>query len=309
VLVRVRAASLNYRDLMVARGLYGGAPREDLVPLTDGAGEIVALGEGATRFRVGDRVVGAYYPTWLGGPLRASDRQHMKGAGSVDGTLAEYVAFPESGVALAPAHLSFDAASTLPCAAVTAYNALFVTGPRLDPGATVLLQGTGGVSITAAQLARAAGLRPIATSSSPKKLERLRGLGVTDLIDYRQTPEWQTEVLRLTHGEGVDHVIDVGGAGTLPRSFEAVRAGGTITLIGVLAGAGRIDPLPILFKGIRAQGISVGSVAMLEAMNRSIEATKLEPVIDEVFPFARAPDALARLEHGAHFGKLVVRVE
>jgi NADPH:quinone reductase-like Zn-dependent oxidoreductase len=309
VLVRVRAASLNYRDLMVARGLYGGTPRVDLVPLSDGAGEIVALGQGAKRFRVGQRVVGAYYPTWLAGPPQASHRQFMKGAGIVDGVLAEYVTFPETGVAPAPSHLSFEAASTLPCAAVTAYNALFVAGPRLDPGATVLVLGTGGVSVVAAQFALAAGLRPIATSSSVKKLERLRSLGVTDVVDYRQTPEWHDEVLRLTGGEGADHIVDVGGAGTLPRSFQAVKIGGTISLIGFLAGAPNIDPLPILFRRIRVQGLSVGSVAMLEAMNRSIEATRLEPAIDEVFPFARAPEALVKLENGAHFGKLVVRID
>jgi NADPH:quinone reductase-like Zn-dependent oxidoreductase len=311
VLVRVRAASLNYRDLMVARGLYGGTPRADLVPLSDGAGEIVALGQRAKRFRVGQRVVGAYYPTWLAGPgpQRASHGQHMKGAGNVDGVLAEYVTFPETGVVPAPSHLSFEAASTLPCAALTAYNALFVAGPRLDPGATVLVLGTGGVSVMAAQFALAAGLRPMATSSSAKKLERFRSLGVTDVVDYRQTPEWQDEVLRLTGGEGADHIVDVGGAGTLPRSFQAVKIGGTISLIGILAGATHIDPLPILFRRIRVQGLSVGPVALLEAMNRSIEATKFEPAIDEVFPFARAPEALVKLEDGAHFGKLVVRID
>jgi len=309
VLVRVRAASINYRDLMVARGLYGGTPRADLVPLSDGAGEIVALGQGANRFRVGQRVVGAYYPTWLAGPPHSSHGQHMKGAGNVGGVLAEYVTFPETGVAPAPSHLSFEAASTLPCAAVTAYNALFVIGPRLDLGATVLVLGTGGVSVMAAQFALAAGLRPMATSSSAKKLERLRSLGVTDVIDYRHTPEWHNEVLRLTDGEGADHIVDVGGAGTLPRSFQAVKMGGTISLIGILAGATRIDPLPILYRRIRVQGLSVGSVAVLEAMNRSIEATGFEPAIDEVFPFTRAPEALLKLEDGAHFGKLVVRID
>ena len=310
VLVRVRATSLNYRDLMVARGQYGGEAKKSLVPLSDGAGEIAALGEGATRFRVGDRVVGAYYPSWLAGAMHARDQQSMKGAGAVDGTLAEYVVFNENGVVAIPKYLSYEAAATLPCAGVTAHNALFVSGPRLDIGGTVLVQGTGGVSIIAAQLARAAGLRVIATSSSAKKLDKLRELGITDLVDYRANPEWQTEVLRLTGGEGVDHVLEVGGAGTLPRSFQAVMRGGAITLIGILAGVGsQIDPLPILGKGIRLQGLSVGSVAMLEALNRSLEATRIEPVIDEIFPFARAPEALAKLEKGAHFGKVVVRVE
>jgi NADPH:quinone reductase-like Zn-dependent oxidoreductase len=295
---------------MVARGRYGGEAKKDLVPLSDGAGEIAALGAGASRWRVGDRVMGAYYPTWLGGPMRASHQARMLGAGAVDGTLAEYVVLPETGVVRVPSHLSYEAAATLPCAGVTAYNALFVAGPRLDAGATVLVQGTGGVSVLAAQLARAAGLRVIATSSSPLKIERLRGLGVTEAVDYRATPEWHTEVLRLTHGEGVDHVLDVGGAGTLARSFQAVKAGGAISLIGILTGfEGKVDPLPVLFKGIRLQGISVGTVPMLEAMNRSIEATGIEPVVGDVLPFARAPEALARLEDGAHFGKLVVRVD
>jgi NADPH:quinone reductase-like Zn-dependent oxidoreductase len=310
VLVRLRAASLNYRDLLMARGEYGGPLKPDLVALADGAGEIAAVGAGVTRWKVGDRVCAAYYPTWQSGPLRASYRDEALGAGSVDGTLAQYIALPETGVVRIPAHLSYEEAATLPCAALTAWTALFVQAPRLAPGSTVLVQGTGGVSIFAAQLARAAGLRVIGTSSSAAKLERLRALGVDGLINYREQPDWQKEVLRLTGGEGVDQVIEVGGAGTLARSFEAAKEGGTVSLIGVLTGfGGEVSPIPVLLKALRFEGVIVGSVESFEQMNRAIEATGLRPVVDEVFALERAPAALAKLAEGKHFGKIVVRID
>lgn len=309
VLVRVRAASLNYRDLMIARGKYGGPAKADLVPLADGAGEIAALGAGVTEWKIGDRVIGAYFPEWIAGPVRDELRAHSKGTGSFDGTLAELATFPARGVTRIPAHLSFAEAATIPCAGVTAFAGLFTVGPRLAPGATVVVQGTGGVSLFAAQLALAAGYRVIATSSSAKKLERVRALGVTDVIDTRAEPEWQKVVLDATGGIGADHVLDVGGTGTLPRSFQAVRVGGTISLIGLLSGAGaELDPLPILFRNIRVQGFSVGSVHDQEALGHLLEARKITPIVDEVFPFERAPEALAKLEDGAHFGKIVVAI-
>lgn len=310
VLVRVRAASINYRDLMIARGLFGGDRKDDLVPLADAAGEVVALGAGVRRWKAGDRVVSTYFPTWASGPFREEYRDTAPGAGRNDGVLAELVVFAEDALVRAPAHLGFDEAATLPCAAVTAWTALFESWPRPAPGATVLVQGTGGVSLFAAQLARAAGLRVIATSSSAAKIERLRALGVTDAIDYRQHPEWHEEVLRLTRGEGVDRVIEVGGAGTLPRSLQAVRPGGVVSLIGVLAGIGdQIDPMPILLRAVRVEGVMVGSRQSFIDLLSTLEAHAIRPVLDEVFPLERASDALARLAAGKHFGKIVIRLD
>lgn len=310
VLVRIRAASLNYRDLMIARGLFGGDRKDDLVPLADAAGEVVALGAGVRRWKAGDRVLSTYFPTWASGPFREEYRATALGAGRNDGVLAELVVFAEDALVRAPAHLGFDEAATLPCAAVTAWTALFESWPRPAPGATVLVQGTGGVSLFAAQLARAAGLRVIATSSSAAKIERLRALGVTDAIDYRQRPEWHEEVLRLTRGEGVDRVIEVGGAGTLPRSLQAVKLGGVVSLIGLLAGIGDpIDPMPILLRAVRVEGVMVGSRQSFIDLLSTLEAHAIRPVLDEVFPLERASDALARLAAGKHFGKIVIRLD
>jgi NADPH:quinone reductase-like Zn-dependent oxidoreductase len=310
VLVRVRAASLNHRDLLIARGHFGGPLKDDLIPLADGAGEVVALGAGVTRWKVGDRVAGSYFQTWQAGPFRADYFQHMLGAGSTDGMLAQLVALPDTGVVRIPSHLSYEEAATLPCAGLAAWNALMEPSPRQRPGAAVLILGTGGVSIFAAQLALAAGLRVIATSSSADKIERLRELGVTDTINYRETPEWQLEVLRLTRGEGVDQVIEVGGGGTLARSLEAVRSGGTVSLIGHLTGTeGELNPFPILVKAVRLQGVVVGSIRTFEDMSRALEEIASRPVIDEILPLHRANEALARMETASHFGKIVVRVD
>lgn len=310
VLVRVRAASLNYRDLMVAQGTYGGPLEKDLVALVDGAGEVAALGSGVHRWKVGDRVAGAYFQSWLAGPMRAEYFEHSGGTHSTEGVLAQYAVLPETALVRIPAHLSYEQASTLPCAAVTAWNLLMEPTPRWSPGATVVVLGTGGVSLFAAQLALGAGLRVIATSSSDAKIARLRELGITDVINYRTTPEWQKEVLRLTDGQGADHIVEVGGAGTLPRSLEAVRTGGVVSFIGFLTGANvELNPLPVLVKSIRLEGLVVGSVLMFENMNRTLEALRLEPVIDEVFPLDRASDALAKMASASHFGKIVIRVD
>ncbi len=309
VLVRVRAASLNYRDLMVAKGLYGGPAKEGLVALADAAGEIAALGAGVTGWRVGDRVMSAYYPSWQEGPYRPRYEGDSLGIGGRDGVLAEYAALSATGVVAAPPHLSFEEAATLPCAAVTAWQALFEGAGRLPPGATVLLSGTGGVSLFAAQLALAAGMRVIATTSSERKVPRLHALGVREVIDSRARPEWQDEVRRLTDGEGVDLVVDVGGGSTLGRALEAVRVGGRIAVVGLLGGFGeRIDPLPILFRAVTVEGVHVGSVAMFERLARAVGQAALAPVIDEVFDLEAAPRALGKLAAGAHFGKVVVRV-
>ena len=310
VLVRVRAASLNHRDLLIARGQFGGRPKDDLIPVADGAGEVVALGADVTRWKAGDRVAGSYFQTWQAGPLRADYFQHMLGAGSTDGMLAQVVALPETGLVRIPSHLSYEEAATLPCAGLAAWNALMAPSRRQPPGAAVLILGTGGVSIFAVQLALAAGLRVIATSSSADKIERLRELGVTGTINYRETPDWQLEVLRLTGGEGVDQVIEVGGGGTLARSLEAVKSGGAVSLIGHLTGTkSEINPFSILVKAVHLEGVVVGSMQMFEEMSRALEAIALHPVIDEILPLQRANEALARMETATHFGKIVIRVD
>ena len=305
VVVRVRAASLNYRDLLVIKGEYARNLPLPLVPLSDGAGEVAEVGPGVTRFQPGDRVAGCFFSKWEAGPIDETATKSALG-GAVDGMLAERVALPESGLVRVPDHLTDDEAATLPCAALTAWHAL-MEGGGLKAGQTVLVQGTGGVSLFALQFARLAGARVIATSSSDAKLARARDLGASDGINYQTTPDWDVAVRNLTEGQGVDHVVEVGGAGTLPRSMKAVKLGGHIALIGVLTG-GEIDPRPLLFKNIRLQGIYVGSRVMFESMNRAIALHKLRPVVDRVFPFEQAVDAYKHLESGAHFGKVVIRV-
>ena len=307
VLVRVRATSLNYRDLMIAKGLYLGA-EQDLVPLSDGAGEILGVGAGVARWKVGDRVAGAYHPHWLAGPVSPEYRGNI-GAMASNGWLAEQIVFPAEGLVRIPMHLSFEEAATLPCAAVTAWGVLFDGARPLKPGQTVLVQGTGGVSIFAAQLALATGSRVIATTSTAAKAARLRELGVEEVIDYRTTPAWGAEALRRTGGVGVDKVVEVGGAGTFQQSIEAVRLGGSIHVVGFVAGMDfAVNPMPILYKSLAVEGISVGSRQAFEDMNRLIDRARLRPVIDEVFPLERASAALAKLASGAHFGKIVVAV-
>jgi len=309
VLVRLRAASLNYRDLMVAtgRGARGATPA-NLIPLSDGAGEVVRTGPDVTRVKPGDRVAALFMQTWLGGEIEPHHAASSLG-GAIDGVLAEYAVFDEDGLVSIPAHLSYEEAACLPCAGVTAWNALFAFRP-LSPGQSVLVLGTGGVSIFALQFAHAAGARVIATSSSDAKLARARELGATDTINYRQHPEWQNEVLRLTDGRGVDYVVEVGGPGTLPRSVEAARLGGTLSLIGVLTGgAGDINPTPLMRRNLLARGIYVGSRQMFEAMNRSIDLHKIKPVIDRIFDFADAKAAYHHLKSQAHVGKVVIRID
>ena len=304
VVVRMRATSLNYRDLVIAKGGLGKRERS-LIPLSDGAGEVVELGPGVTRVRAGDRVAPIFTQTWLGGDIGRNLPTAL--GGEIDGVLAEYVVLNQDGLVHFPDHLSFEEAATLPCAAVTAWNALITVG-QLKAGDTVLVMGTGGVSIFALQFARITGARVIATSSSDAKLARLREMGATGVINYRTTPEWGKRAFELT-AHGVDHVVEVGGAGTLANSFEAVRPGGRISLIGLLTGfGGEFNPLVVLFKSVCFQGIRVGSREMFEAMNRAIAAAQLRPVIDRTFPFAEAPQAYRHLESGAHFGKVCIRI-
>jgi NADPH:quinone reductase-like Zn-dependent oxidoreductase len=305
VLVRIRATSLNYRDLLIVKGLYSRHLPLPLIPLSDGAGEVAENGPGVTRFKPGDRVAGIFMQKWIeGGPTEAKAKSALGGA--IDGVLAERVVLDQEGLVRIPDHLSYEEAATLPCAAVTAWHGLVVSG-MVRAGETVLVQGTGGVSIFALQFARVSGARVIATSSQDEKLERARQLGASDGINYKKTPDWDAEVRARTGGEGVDHVIEVGGAGTLGKSLKAVRVGGHIALIGVLSG-GEVNPSLMLMKTVRTQGIFVGSRAMFEAMNRAIALHQLHPVVDRVFPFDEAVEALRYLESGAHFGKIVIRV-
>ena len=307
IVVRMRAAALNYRDLNVAAGRAArGTLPANLIPLSDGAGEVVETGPDVTRVKTGDRVAGLFMQTWLGGEMEPAHVESARG-GAIDGVLAEYVLFDQDGVVALPDHLSYEEGATLPCAGVTAWNALY-NGRPLKTGDTVLVLGTGGVSIFALQFAHAAGARVIVTSSSDGKLAQAKALGASDGVNYRQHPDWQHEVLRLTDGRGVDHVVEVGGAGTLARSVEATRIGGQVHLIGVLT-SGEINPTPILRRNTILRGIYVGSRQMFEAMNRAIALHKIAPVIDRVFDFEQAQDAYRYLAAQSHVGKVVIRIE
>jgi NADPH:quinone reductase-like Zn-dependent oxidoreductase len=307
VLVRIKAAALNYRDLLVVKGQYNPKMPLPRIPCSDAAGEVAAVGPGVTRVKVGQRVAGIFMQKWLSGEVDEAKAKSALG-GAIDGLLAEFVVLHEDGLVHVPEHLSFEEAATLPCAAVTAWHGL-VTEGRVKPGDSVLVQGTGGVSLFALQFARLAGARVLITSSRDDKLERARALGASEGINYKTTPEWGDKVRALTGGRGVDHIVEVGGAGTLGQSLRAVRMGGQISLIGVLSGAGQANPMPILMKNVRVQGIFVGSREMFEAMNRAIVTHQLRPVVDRVFSFAEAPAAFRHLESGAHFGKICLRMD
>jgi len=306
VLVKMKAFSLNFRDLLVIKGLYNPKLKFPFVPLSDGVGEVVAVGEGVTRVQPGTRVAGIFMQKWLAGDLTEAMGKSALGGGA-DGVLAEFVVLDANGVTPVPDHLTDEEAATLPCAGVTAWNAL-VTQGRIKAGDNVLIQGTGGVSLFALQFAKMHGARVIATSSSDAKLARVRALGASDGINYKNNPDWEEKVRALT-GHGVDHIVEVGGAGTLGKSFRAIRTGGQISLIGVLTGAAnQVNPTPILMKQVRVQGIFVGSRAMFEAMNRAITLHQMRPVVDRVFPMAEIRQALQYLESGAHFGKVCLKI-
>ena len=308
VLIKVQAVSLNYRDLMIVTGRYNPKMALPRVPVSDGAGEVVAVGEGVTRVKAGERIAGIFMQNWLDGPGTA---QKHKGAlgGDINGMLAEYVVLPESGVVPVPGHLSWEEAATLPCAGVTAWNAVVQAG-NIKAGDTVVIQGTGGVSIFALQFAKALGARVLGTSSSDEKLARAGKLGLDAGVNYKQTPDWAQWVLEQTNGEGADLVIEVGGAGTFAQSLKAIRVCGTVAQIGVLSQTSEpLNIVPILHNQIHIQGIYVGSRADFLEMNRAVTQTKLKPVVDEVFTFDQARRALRRMQDGAHFGKLVIRVQ
>jgi NADPH:quinone reductase-like Zn-dependent oxidoreductase len=307
VLIRVRAVSLNHKDLLVAEGIPPRNSPAPLIPLSDGAGEVVDVGPAVTRVEVGDRVAAIVAQSWIGGNLTARTMQSVLGT-AINGMLSEYIVLNQEGVVRIPEHLEYEQAATLPCAAATAWNSL-VRLSRAKPGDTVLVQGSGGVSIFALQFALALGASVIALSGSDEKLRRMRDLGASSGINYRSVAEWDEQVLRLTSNRGADHIVEVGGARTLQRSFRAAAIGGTINFIGVLAGLeGSVDPLPVLLKGLRLLGTSVGPRDVFEEMNHAISQRAMQPVISRVFPFDEAPEAFRYLQSGAHFGKVVIRL-
>jgi NADPH:quinone reductase-like Zn-dependent oxidoreductase len=305
--VRVRACSLNYRDLVVMRGGCGANVKPPLVPISDGAGEVSKVGPGVTRVKPGDRVAAIFMQDWLAGAAPDDAQANSALGGAIDGMMAGQVCLKADGLVHFPGHLSFEEAATLPCAAVTAWHALVRSG-GLKPGESVLLQGTGGVSIFALQFAKMAGARVIATSGSDAKIKRLSTMGADSVVNYKTTPDWDKPARQITKGVGVDHVVEVGGAGTLPLSSKAVRRGGHIALIGVLAGRGEFDPRLMMLKSARLQGIFVGSREMFEEMNRAISLADMRPVVDRVFEFEELPEAFRYQESGAHFGKICIRV-
>jgi NADPH:quinone reductase-like Zn-dependent oxidoreductase len=307
VLVQVRAISFNFRDLLVVKGVYNPKLRLPRIPVSDGAGEVVAVGEGVSEWKKGDRVAAIFMQNWIDGPPTAEKSRGALG-GDIDGMLAEYVVLKETGLVALPEHLSFQEAATLPCAAVTAWNALSVGD--LKPGGTVLIQGTGGVAIFALQLARLRGARVLGISSSQEKLERAYSLGLDAGLNYKDSPEWDRWAMDQTGGQGVDLVVEVGGQATLPRSLRAARIGGAIAQVGVLTGAADPTAFPvatILHKQIRMQGMYVGSRQDFEDLNKAIRLAVMRPV-GENFHWSQAREALARMEEGSHFGKLVLTV-
>ncbi|MGJ4926115.1 zinc-dependent alcohol dehydrogenase family protein [Bradyrhizobium sp. HKCCYLS2038] len=305
VLVRLTAASLNYRDLLTVKGGYGSRQKFPLVPLSDGAGVVEAVGDGVAAFAPGDRVIGSFFESWTGGePSETKMRAALGGA--VDGTLTEYRIFPAQALVRTPAHLSDIEAATLPCAGVTAWSAVVKLG-GIRPGQTVLTQGTGGVSMFALQIAKLAGARVIATSSSEAKIARLKDLGADVTLNYKTTPDWGKQARELTR-QGVDLVVEVGGVGTLNESIRATRIGGTIAFIGVLAGAPASElRLPLMvIQQQRLQGVTVGSVDDLQALANALALHQVKPVVDRVFPFAEAREAFHYMSSGAHVGKVAI---
>jgi NADPH:quinone reductase-like Zn-dependent oxidoreductase len=307
VRVRVAAASLNYRDpYMISR--FAEAGLDNRIPMSDASGAVDAIGGGVTRFQVGDRVATIFFPDWISGRFRLSYAASALGGEGADGVLSEYLILPERALVASPASLSDVEVSTLPCAALTAWHALFVRAP-LEPGDRVLIQGTGGVSLFALQFAHAAGVRCIVLSSSDEKLQRARQLGASDLINYRDTPDWHLAVQEITQGEGATHILEVGGQETYERSLQCLAPNGTIAQIGVLTGFDlRPNLLPLSRLNANIAGIQTGSRQNFEDMNRFIEAHRITPVMDRVFAFEDAVQAFAHMAEQSHFGKLVIKV-
>lgn len=306
VLVKFHSASLNYRDIMMVKGWYNPKLKTPIVPLSDGAGEVVEIGDKVSRWGVGDRVMPIFMQGWQDGEVSFEVARTTLG-GDLDGCLREFGAFDEGGLVRIPEHLSYEEAATLPCAAVTAWNALRVSG-KLKAGETVLLLGTGGVSIFALQFAKHMSAETIITSSSDEKLGKADVLGANYLINYKENIDWDEEVSVYTGKRGVDHIVEVGGAGTLQKSLNSIRMGGQIAVIGILASQGVFDPVSILMKAVKLQGIFVGSRAMFEEMNDFIREHLIKPVVDQVFEFEHVREAMKYMESGSHFGKIVVKI-
>jgi NADPH:quinone reductase-like Zn-dependent oxidoreductase len=309
VLVQIHAVSLNFRDVAALKGEYPASSSPNGIPVSDGAGLVVALGEDITEWKVGDRVA-MTCNSHQGGSMRWFHFDDNVGF-QTDGVLAQYIIVDQTGI-VDIGSLSYEEAATLPCAGTTAWNALYCGSSPLKSGRVVLVQGTGGVSILAAQIAMAAGARVIGTSSSDDKLARLEEMGVAkqDLINYRTTPEWSKRVLELTNGRGVDYIMEVGGASTINQSVACVRCDGEVSLIGFLGGleGGGLNPLDVLKSGATLRSILIGSREMFRELLEAIHHNKIHPVIDKVFPFDQATGAFKYLESGAHFGKVIIKV-
>lgn len=308
VVVNVKAVSINYRDLLMVQGFYNPKQPLPLIPFSDGAGEVVAVGEGVTRVKPGDRVADCFFQAWISGRPTPETVVPSAMGGPLDGMLAEYVVLNQDGVVKVPNHLSYEEAACLPCAYLTAWSCLFRHG-KVGPGQVVLALGTGGVSIAALQLAKMAGAEVIVTSSSHEKLARAKQLGAAHGINYKENDKWAKAVKDATGGVGADHVIEVGGVGTLENSIRACRMGGHISLVGVLAGPqAPLNLTLVLMQDIRVQGVFVGPRESFEDMNRAVAQHKLKPVVDKVFSYADARDALKYVASGSHFGKVCIRV-
>lgn len=308
VLVRMRAVSLNYRDYLMVGGIYGRGTSTGgaITPFSDGCGVVEAVGEGVTRFKVGDRVATMFFQGWIAGPPTLQKLSTALGF-PIPGAGRELAVFSQEGLSKVPDFLSDEEVSTLPCAALTAWRALFEDA-RPQPGDTVVLQGTGGVSIFGLQFAHAAGLRTVITSSSDDKLKRAKDLGADVCVNYRQEPEWSKPVRAATDGVGADVILEVGGGGTIEQSMRAIRVGGHIAIIGVVAGAGNpFNPVGLIGNSAKLQGLSVGSREMFEAMCRAIEQHRIRPVVDKVFPWEQARQAFETMAGGEHFGKIVLK--
>lgn len=306
ILVKMAAASLNFRDLLVVKGVGGWRPPSPRIPVSDGAGEVVAVGQSVSRFRQGERVNGIFLPQWLDGELTSEKYILPLGGAAADGVLAEYVIFKEEAALKIPGNLSSVEAATLPVAALTAWHAI-TRRSRVRRGDTVVIQGTGGVSLFATQFVSALGCLPIVTSSSDEKLEKVRALGASFTINYKKFPDWEEQVLELTGGVGADHVIEVVGGENLNRSLKAVKVSGTISFIGLMAGlSAPINTYQFVTRNVRIHGIETGSREMFEEMNRFIESNRLKPVVDRTFAFGETREALKYLESGAHFGKVAI---
>ena len=307
ILVRVHSVSLNYRDLMTVKNPPAAPRPAPLIPLSDGAGEVVEIGSEVVKFKVGDRVAGNFFQGWAGGVCPKTVHKTSLG-GPLPGMLSEYVVLEETCSVVFPDHLSYDEASTLPCAALTAWNSMFEQG-NLKSGQTVLIQGTGGVSVFALQFAKAAGAKVVITSSNDEKLERAKSMGADVAINYVRTPDWDREVFEATGKLGVDQIVEVGGAATLQKSLSCIGYEGFIGVIGVLTGTGEpLNLFPIMQKAATLRGIYVGSAEMFERMNRMLEFHRIAPVIDKTFAFSETQEAFSHMEGASHFGKIVIKV-